>query len=63
MIKHINEVTFKGDSPWVKAMNKASEHWKNYCDDTLSDEEQKKAFLQWQDIRFQIETGCFGNNS
>jgi len=61
-MKHINEIKFDGNTPWVKAMNKANEYWTAYNTAT-SEKEKDKYFYMWSDIRFEIESGMHGNNS
>jgi len=60
---HVNELTFEGETPWIKAMNESNYYWTKYCDESLSKEEQHKNFTLWQDIRMDIEMGLYGNNS
>ena len=59
MIAHINEIQFKGDSPWIKAMNQASVYWSNYCDESLSEKQRNNAYESWMQIRYEIETGKY----
>ena len=61
-MKHVNELRFEGDSPWVKAMNEANDYWTKYCDDSLSDEEREDNYESWHQIRYEIETGRYGNS-
>lgn len=60
-MKHVNDIKFKGDTPWVKAMNKANEYWTAYNTAT-TEKEKDKFFYMWSDIRFEIESGMNGNN-
>lgn len=60
---HINEIKFEGDTPWIKAMNQASEYWNKYCDESLTKKEKDDAYECWSQIRYEIETGKYGNNS
>lgn len=63
MIKHINEIKFKGETPWIKAMNIASDYWTKFNDESLTEKERHDAYECWSQIRFEIETGCHGNNT
>jgi hypothetical protein len=63
MLKHVNEIKFEGDTPWVKAFNEASDHWLKYCDGSLTKEERHFNFEQWSIIRYELESGRYGNNS
>ena len=63
MIKHVNELEFEGDTPWVKAMNLASDYFVKMTDENLSKEEKENAYESWCQIRYEIESGVHGNNS
>lgn len=56
---HINEIKFKGTTPWELAMNEASEYWTNYCNESLSKEEQDHNLQKFLSIRYEIETGKY----
>jgi len=60
---HVNELRFDGDTPWIKAMNKANEYWTKYCDETISEKERYDYYESWSQIRFEIESGMHGNNT
>lgn len=61
-MKHVNEIKFEGDTPWVKAMNKANEYWIKY--NNASDDKNREMYYEmWLQIRFEIESGIHGNNS
>ncbi len=60
---HINEITFEGDTPWVKAMNLAHKYYEKGCDENLSEKERQDARESWYQIRYEIESGCYGNNT
>ena len=55
---HVNELKFEGDSPWVKAMNRANDYWTKYCDETLPEKERHDNYEYWSQIRFEIESEC-----
>ena len=58
---HINELKFEGGTPWIKAMNLASNYyaiWKNSTDK----KEAGDAYESWCQIRYEIESGVHGNN-
>lgn len=60
---HVNELTFKGDTPWVKVMNLASDYYTKMCDESLSEKERNNAYESYLQIRYEIESGVHGNNS
>lgn len=60
---HVNEIRFEGDSPWVKAMNKANDYYTKSIDNRLTDSERQLNHDLWFDIKFNIEIGMYGNNS
>lgn len=60
---HINELTFKGDTPWVKAMNLASDYYIKSYDENFSRKERDDAYESWCQIRYEIESGVHGNNT
>lgn len=60
-MKHINEIRFKGDTPWTKAMNEANDYWTKYCDESLTKEDRHFNFEQWSQIKYEIETGRYNN--
>jgi len=61
-MKHVNEIKFEGDTPWIKAMNKANEYWTKY-NNAQTEKEKDEYFFKWTDMRFEIESGVHGNNS
>lgn len=58
---HVNEIKFDGDTPWIKAMNLANDYWTKYCDGSLSEKERHDNYESWSQIRYEIETGKYGN--
>lgn len=62
-MKHVNELRFEGDTPWIKAFNEASDHFTKYMDDTLSTEDRHFHYEQWGLIRYELESGRYGNNT
>ena len=58
-MKHINEVRFKGDSPFEKAMNIANDYWTKFSDETLPEKERDDAYESWAQIRYELETGKY----
>lgn len=62
-MKHVNEIKFKGETPWIKAMNKASDYYIKSMDDSLTEDERNKNHNLWFDLKFDIEMGVYGNNS
>lgn len=62
MIKHVNEIRFEGDTPWIKAMNLANEYWTAY-NNADNEKDKDEYFYKWTDIRFEIESGMHGNNT
>ena len=60
---HVNELKFSGETPWVKAMNLASDYFVKMNDESLSKKDRENAYESWCQIRFEIESGVYGNNS
>lgn len=61
-MKHVNEIRFEGETPWVKAMNEANDYWIAYNKAT-TEKEKDMYFDMWSDIRCEIELGLHGNNT
>lgn len=62
-MKHVNELKFEGDTPWIKAFNEASDCWSKYCDESLTEKERHNNYYLWSQIRYELESGRHGNNS
>lgn len=60
---HVNEIKFEGDTPWVKAMNKANDYFTKSVDNSLTEKERQENHDLWFDLKFEIEMGVYGNNS
>jgi len=58
MIKHVNEITFEGETPWIKQFNLCSEYYQKSTDETLSVEEREKFKGKWMTARWELETGA-----
>lgn len=61
-MKHVNEIKFEGDTPWVKAMNKANEYWTAFNNAT-TEKEKDKYFDMWLNTWSEIEREMHINNS
>lgn len=59
MIKHINEITFKGEDNWTKQFNKCSEYFKKAFDESLTEEERKFAWEDYTHERYMLESGSY----
>jgi len=58
---HVNELKFKGETPWVKQFNLCSDLWQKATDESLSEEEREEAVEMWTQERWMLEQGYLEN--